>query len=109
LGCWTSAIWKRCKSGFGLEKPKESSGLVQAWFQSRTRLYAEPDKIKIPRSRAPTILKTSKPLITKPSPRALQRAVASSTAVETGRSVALLEKSLQQAPTARFAHIKLAR
>lgn len=53
--------------------------------------------------------KTSKPLSSKPSPQALQRAVASSTAVETGRSVELLERSLRQAPAARFAHIKLAR
>ncbi len=49
------------------------------------------------------------PPIKKPSRKALQRAVASSTAVETGRSVALLEQSLRQAPTQRFAHIKLAR
>jgi len=45
----------------------------------------------------------------KPSTNAVLRAVASSTAVETGRSVAQLEQSLRQAPAARFAHIKLAR
>lgn len=54
--------------------------------------------------------KTSpQPPIHKPSRKAVQRAVASSTAVETGRSVAQLEHSLRQAPSARFAHIKLAR
>ena len=44
------------------------------------------------------------------SQRALLRAVASSTAIETGQDVALLEKKLNQ-PTQqkRFAHIKLAR
>lgn len=36
------------------------------------------------------------------------RAVASSTALETGQSVVELEKRLQQ-PRTRFAHIKLAR
>lgn len=55
------------------------------------------------------MLKTTQPPINKPSRRAVQRAVASSTAVETGRSVAQLEQSLRQAPSARFAHIKLAR
>lgn len=56
------------------------------------------------------MLKTSpQPPINKPSRKAVQRAVASSTAVETGRSVAQLEQSLRQAPSARFAHIKLAR
>ena len=40
--------------------------------------------------------------------RAVLRAVASSTAVETGQSVAALEAKLQQ-PTRRFAHIPLAR
>lgn len=42
------------------------------------------------------------------SGKAVLRAVASSTAVETGRSVAQLEQRLQQ-PLVRFAHIKLAR
>jgi hypothetical protein len=36
------------------------------------------------------------------------RAVASSTAVETGQSVSQLEEKLRQ-PSQRFAHIKLAR
>ena len=44
----------------------------------------------------------------KPSGEAVLRAVASSTAVETGRSVAQIEQRLQQ-PSVRFAHIKLAR
>ncbi len=44
----------------------------------------------------------------KPSPKAVLRAVASSTAVETGQKVATLEQKLQ-ASTQRFAHIKLAR
>lgn len=43
-----------------------------------------------------------------PSRRAVLRAVASSTAVETGASVGLLEQRLQQ-PALRFPHIKLAR
>jgi hypothetical protein len=55
------------------------------------------------------MMKPPQPPINKPSRRAVQRAVASSTAVETGRSVAQLEQSLRQAPSARFAHIKLAR
>lgn len=55
------------------------------------------------------MLKTTQPPINKPSRRAVRRAVASSTAVETGSSVAQLEQRLKQAPSARFAHIKLAR
>lgn len=43
-----------------------------------------------------------------PSPKAVLRSVASSTAVETGQKVAQLERRLQQ-PTVRFPHIKLAR
>lgn len=43
-----------------------------------------------------------------PSLKALMRAVASSTAVETGQSVAQLEQKLRQ-PSQRVAHIKLAR
>jgi hypothetical protein len=45
----------------------------------------------------------------KPSRRALLRAVASSTAVETGEPVALLEHKLTVGPAQRYAHIKLAR
>ncbi len=52
--------------------------------------------------------KTTDPQRKMPSPKAVLRAVASSTAVETGRSVVQLEQRLQQ-PSARFAHIKLAR
>lgn len=44
----------------------------------------------------------------RPSPQAVLRAVVSSTAVETRQSVAQLEQKLRQ-PSARFAHIKLAR
>lgn len=54
------------------------------------------------------MLKTSAPQRKTPSRQALLRAVASSTAVETGRSVVQLEQRLQQ-PTVRFPHIKLAR
>jgi hypothetical protein len=52
--------------------------------------------------------KTTAPQRKTPSRKAVLRAVASSTAVETGQSVGQLERSLQQ-PTARFPHIKLAR
>jgi len=44
----------------------------------------------------------------RPSRKAIVRSVASSTAVETGRSVALLEQQLKQ-KALRFPHIKLAR
>ena len=54
------------------------------------------------------MVKTTAPQRKTPSRRALLRSVASSTAVETGRSVAVLEQRLQQ-PTARFPRIKLAR
>ncbi|WP_394682468.1 hypothetical protein [uncultured Comamonas sp.] len=43
----------------------------------------------------------------KPNQAAVLRAVASSTALETGQSIAELERRLQQ--PARFPHIKLAR
>jgi hypothetical protein len=43
-----------------------------------------------------------------PTRAALRRAVASSTAVETGASVSQLEQKLQQVQS-RFAHIKLKR
>ncbi|MBL0719801.1 hypothetical protein JI742_07860 [Piscinibacter sp. Jin2] len=52
--------------------------------------------------------KNSSPERKTPSRKAVLRAVASSTAVETGRPVAQLEKKLQK-PSVRFAHIKLAR
>ncbi len=54
------------------------------------------------------MLKTTEPKRKQPSLKALLRAVASSTAVETGQTVAQIELKLQQ-PTQRFAHIKLAR
>ena len=54
------------------------------------------------------MLKATEPQRKKPSRKAVMRAVASSTAVETGQSMALLEQKLRQ-PSPRFAHIKLAR
>lgn len=45
----------------------------------------------------------------KPSLAALRRAVASSTALETGQSIQQLEQKLQQPVQQRFAHIKLAK
>ncbi len=54
------------------------------------------------------MLKTTDPQRKRPTRRAVLRAVASSTALETGRSVVQLEQRLQQ-PTVRFRHIKLAR
>jgi hypothetical protein len=54
------------------------------------------------------MLKATKPKRKEPSRKAVMRAVASSTAVETGQSMALLEQKLRQ-PSSRFAHIKLAR
>lgn len=52
--------------------------------------------------------KTTDLLSKTPNRQAVLRAVASSTAVETGRSVVQLEQRLQQT-TVRFLHIKLAR
>lgn len=52
--------------------------------------------------------KTAVPQQKTPSRKAVLRSVASSTAVETGQSVAQLERWLEQ-PTVRFPHIKLAR
>jgi len=52
--------------------------------------------------------KTAEPQRKKPSRKAVLRSVASSTAVETGQSIARLERRLQQA-TVRFPHVKLAR
>lgn len=48
------------------------------------------------------------PQTTKPSAQAVRRAVASSTALETGLSVEQLEQKLQNQSRSRFAHIKLA-
>ena len=44
----------------------------------------------------------------KPSMAAVRRAVASSTAIETGQNIQKLEQKLQQPSQQRFAHIKLA-
>lgn len=44
----------------------------------------------------------------KPSAQAVRRAVASSTALETGAPVRQLEQKLQDRSRQRFAHIKLA-
>jgi hypothetical protein len=66
------------------------------------------DKIRALASRDHSMLKTPSPQRKTPSRQAVLRAVASSTAVETGRSVVQLEQRLQQ-PTVRFPHIKLAR
>ena len=66
------------------------------------------DKIRGRFIQPPIMLKPTEPQRKKPSPAAVRRAVASSTAVETGQSTALLEQKLRQ-PPARFAHIKLAR
>lgn len=44
----------------------------------------------------------------KPSPQAVRRAVASSTALETGLSVEQLEQKLKNRSQYRFAHIQLA-
>lgn len=61
----------------------------------------------------PSMLKTTDPKRSsparKPSRRALMRAVASSTAVETGEPVAVLERKLTAGTAQRYAHIKLAR
>jgi len=66
------------------------------------------DKLFPSRDRHHDMHKTTEPQRKKPSTQAVLRAVASSTAVETGRSVAQLEQRLKQ-PVVRFAHIKLAR
>jgi len=52
--------------------------------------------------------KTGVPQYKTPSRSAVIRAVASSTALETGQSIGQLERSLQQLKV-RFPHIKLAR
>lgn len=54
------------------------------------------------------MIKPTAPQRKQPSRKALLRAVASSTAVETGKRVSDLEKKLQQ-PLVRFRHITLAR
>lgn len=52
--------------------------------------------------------KTTQNTRKKPSLHAVRRAVASSTAVETGQSVQQLEQKLQNQSQLRFQHIKLA-
>ncbi len=56
----------------------------------------------MPKNNAPT------PQPAKPSLQAVRRAVASSTALETGQCVQQLEQKLQNRSQYRFAHIKLA-
>ncbi|WP_310645418.1 hypothetical protein [Limnohabitans sp.] len=65
-------------------------------------------KIKPLNTLSRRMLKTIEPKRKQPSLKALLRAVASSTAVETGQTVAQIEQKLQR-PSQRFAHIKLAR
>lgn len=52
--------------------------------------------------------KTPPPKPFKPSTRAVRRAVASSTTLETGLTVQQLEQKLQNHSQKRFTHIKLA-
>ncbi len=54
------------------------------------------------------MLKTTITIRKKPSMAALRRAVASSTAVETGQSIQKLEQKLKEPAKHRFAHVKLA-
>ncbi len=65
-------------------------------------LYLSPHGVTMRKNNAP-IQQT-----VKPSPQAVRRAVASSTALETGLSVQQLEQKLQNRKQRRFAHIKLA-
>jgi hypothetical protein len=66
------------------------------------------DKIEQLTAQTNHMIKTTALKRKQPSLKALLRAVASSTAVETGQNVAQLEQKLRQ-PSQRFAHIKLAR
>lgn len=52
--------------------------------------------------------KTTSTTPKKPSLQAVRRAVASSTAVETGQNIQQLEKKLQSPSNLRFQHVKLA-
>lgn len=52
--------------------------------------------------------KSTTPPPKKPSMAALRRAVASSTAVETGQSIQKLEEKLRKPARHRFAHVTLA-
>jgi len=55
-----------------------------------------------------TMNKTTATVHKKPSMAAVRRAVASSTAVETGQSIQNLEQKLKEPAKHRFAHVKLA-
>lgn len=59
------------------------------------------------------VMKPAKPAaITKskaPSQKAIIRAVASSTAIETGKSVRQIERTLRDSKSGKFLHLKLAR
>jgi hypothetical protein len=54
------------------------------------------------------MLKSAQNSPPKPSVQAVRRAVASSTAVETGQSIQMLEQKLQNQNKLRFRHVKLA-
>lgn len=54
------------------------------------------------------MLKTTLNICKKPNLAALRRAVASSTAVETGQDIQKLEQKLKEPAKHRFAHVKLA-
>ena len=54
------------------------------------------------------MLKTTSATRKKPSLQAVRRAVASSTAVETGQNIQQLEQKLQTPNKRRFQHVKLA-
>lgn len=71
--------------------------------------FATLDASGLPRHDMPKSTEPKRTTPRKPSRRALLRAVASSTAVETGQPVALLERKLMGESTQRYAHIKLAR
>ena len=56
----------------------------------------------------PATVKPTEVSAKKPSMTAVRRAIASSTALETGQSVQELEQKLKDTANRRFAHIKLA-
>jgi len=55
-----------------------------------------------------TMHKATATVLKKPSMAAVRRAVASSTAVETGQSIQKLEQKLKEPAKHRFSHVKLA-
>jgi len=65
-------------------------------------LYRSPRNVNMPKRNAPP------PKPAKPSPQAVRRAVASSTALETGQTVRQLEQKLLNRSQNRFTHVKLA-